>query len=120
MLNFFSTFKKIINLDFDAFSNFSREIVICQNNTNKSDNFSREIEVCQNNANISDNFSREIEVCQNNENKSLKECLKIITSHPVIKEKTSPARILCLMHNLLADRSGPVPMSCGCEESLSD
>ena len=59
MLNFFSTFKKIINLDFDAFSNFSREIVICQNNTNKSDNFSREIEVCQNNANISDNFSRE-------------------------------------------------------------
>ena len=45
---------------------------------------------------------------------------EIITSHPVIKEKTSPARILCLMHNLLADRSGPVPMSCGCEESLSD
>ena len=102
-VEFFLHLKKIINLDFDAFSNFSREIVICQNNTNKSDN-----------------FSREIEVCQNNENKSLKECLKIITSHPVIKEKTSPARILCLMHNLLADRSGPVPMSCGCEESLSD
>ena len=42
--------------------NFSREIVVGQNNVNKIDNFSREIEVGQNNVNKYDKFSREIEV----------------------------------------------------------